>query len=239
MRIIFIAMFYCTVVGCTSDSTVVVPQNPLTGLPDKGPIRLSSPAIGQRSYYTFFTAKDNTGNVSFSYPGDTLIIGITGFESDQWVVKEFLSDGSISKKKSTSSSAFWKGYADSVFTSYMKIDPYYINVSRPANRTYNSFAFAGRNWAFQIADVLDTEPSNPQCSPAFYYRSTVWMEYSKDYTQFGKTFEKLNIHFDYRDMSTDGFGFMYAYQMPHGFVRISWVNYWELSKANGWDLIAK
>jgi hypothetical protein len=239
LKVLFFALIYAVLVSCTSDpADEVTPNNPLSGLPDKGPIRLTSPAIGQRSYYAFFTAKDNTGNVSFNYPGDTLIIGITGFESDQWVIKEFLSEGSMSKKKSTSTLAFWKGYADSVFVSHMKMDAS-INVSRPANSVYNSFAFTGRNWSFQISDVLDTEQLNPQCYPAFYYSSNVWMEYSKNYTQFGKTFDRLNIHFDYRDMATDGFGFMYAYDLANSFVRVSWINYWELNKAYGWDLISK
>lgn len=61
----------------------------------------------------------------------------------------------------------------------------------------------------------------------------------KNYTQHGKTFDRLNIHYDYRDMATDGFGFMYAYNLTNSFVRISWISYWELNKADGWDLISK
>lgn len=228
-------------VSCNSDSAnEVTPNNPLTGLPDKGPIQLDNPIVGQRSYYLYFTAINKDATVSFSYPGDTLIVGIAGFESNQWVIKEFLTEGSVSRKnKSNSGPGSWKGYADSVFLSNMKIDADSIYLSRPKTRAYNSFAFAGRNWAFQVSQVADTEPLNITCSPAFRYGSTVWIEYTKTYKQHGKTFDRLNIHHDYRDMATDGFGFMYGYDLPHSFVRISWVSYWELNKANGWDLIIK
>lgn len=241
LKAIFFVLICAVLPGCTSDSAnEVTPNDPLTGLPNKGPIQLDNPVIGQRSSYVYFTATRKDETVNFSYPGDTLIVGITGFESNQWVIKEFLGEGSVSKKnKSTSGSGSWKGYADSVFVSNMKIDADSIYVTRPKTRAYNSFAFAGRNWAFQILQVADTEPSNATCSPAFRYDSHVWMEYSKNYTQHGKTFDRLNIHYDYRDMATDGFGFMYAYNLPNSFVRISWISYWELNKADGWDLISK
>jgi hypothetical protein len=241
MKIILTAIIYCMLVGCTSDTiTIVVPENPLKGLPDNGPIQLDNPAIGQRSYYVAFSASHTNDNNLYTYPGDTLTVGISGIESNQWVLKEFLTEGSVSKKnKSNSGPGSWKTYADSVFITYLKIDSDSIRLTRPASRTYYSFVFIGKKWAFQISPVSDSNPLNPQCSPAFYYGSSVWTEYSTNYSQFGKSFDHLNIYFDYRDMSTDGHGFMHAYGMKYGFVRISWISFWELDKASGWDLIVK
>lgn len=40
------------------------------------PIRFDAPAVGQRSYYTFFSAVSVPGSANFEYPGDTLIIAL-------------------------------------------------------------------------------------------------------------------------------------------------------------------
>lgn len=139
-------------VSCTDDPVnEVIPDNPLAGLPNKGPIQLDNPAIGQRSYYVYYkvTSKDET--ISYSYPGDTLIVFISGFKSNGWVIKEFLTDGSISKKnKSTSGPGSWKGYADSVFVSTLNVDDDSVYLSRPTTRAYNSFAFSGKTGLFRL-----------------------------------------------------------------------------------------
>ena len=239
MRNLLFLLVIGTLINCSSDPNDEVTRNsPLTGLPDKGAIRFDDPAIGQRNYYVYFNATHTNVSTSYDYFGDTLVVGITSFESNKWVIKEFLTEGSISKKnKSGTGPGSWKVYADSIFVSQLKIDGDSVYLTRSPNRTFYSFAFMGRNWAFPVVSISDTNPLNSTCSPAFYYKSSVWMEYSKNYLQLGTTFDHLNIHFDYRDMATDGFGFIHAYGMPYGFVRIAWVNYWTLDKANGWDLL--
>ena len=226
--------------ACSSDDPQLnkdeIPDDPLAGLPDKGPVRFDDPQIGQRSHYVFFKAtEDNTTHeVNFDYIPDTLVLAITDKEVDKWVVKEFLTNGSNSK---TSDKGLWVTVAQSVFVRHLTVNDDSAYFFKPAEADPFSFVFVGVSRTIPLKPIGDPAPLNVACLPRLEYASTLWMQYTVNYSQFGQTFQHLNNYFDYRPMATDGSGFMYAYGPSFGFVRWTWVNYWSLGYAEGWDLI--
>ena len=213
------------------------PDHPLKGLPDNGPIRFDDPQIGQRSHYVFFkaTENNNTHEINFDYFPDTLVLAITGKEADKWIVKEFLTNGSNSKN---SADGVWTTFALSVLVRHLRVNADSAYFSKPDGAADPfSFVFARESRTIPLKPVGDPAPLNVSCLPKIDYASTLWMEYTVDYSQFGQTFQHLNNYFDYRPMATDGSGVMYAYSPSFGLVRCTWVNYWELDYALGWDLI--
>jgi len=239
-------LFYIIAIGflfaCSSDDPQVieeplkVPDHPLKGLPDRGPIRFDDPQIGQRSHYVFFkaTENNNTHDINFDYIPDTLVLAITDKEGDKWIVKEFLTNGSNSK---TSADGAWVTFAHSVLVRHLAVNSDSAYFLKPAGADPFSFVFVGGSRRIPLKPVGDPAPLNVGCLPEIDYASTLWMEYTVDYSQFGQTFQHLNNYFDYRPMATDGSGFMYAYGPSFGLVRWTFVNYWELDYALGWDLI--
>lgn len=218
--------------SCSPEITPEELEDPLLGLPDLGPVRFDAPAIGQRSYYAYFTLMSGE---EFNYSGDTIVLAITGINPSGWVLKEFLTNQSVSKTKSENQT--WKVFADSIFVSNLNIQSDSIVVTRPAEFAYNTFSLVGKRNAFQLVSVPDSEPFNAECLPLFGYASTRWVEYCTNFNNLGTTYTRLNLHFDYRDMATDGFGFMYVYSPSFGFVRLTWISYWDLNKVRGWDLV--
>jgi len=237
----FVAVLALGLLACSSDDPQIADANdpvfdPLEGLPDKGQIRFDNPEVGQRSHYVFFNAtEDNsTHEVSFEYIADTLVLAIVGKEADNWIINEFLTNGSISK---TSDNSGWSGLAETVVIRHLKFEADSAYFSKPAGADPFSFVFVGESRIIPLLPVEDPAPLNVNCLPKLEYASTLWMQYTLNYSQFGQTFQHLNNYFDYRPMSSDGLGFMYAYGPSSGMVRWTWVSYWSLDKADGWDLV--
>jgi len=233
-----LALFSCSSDEPTPKTNDPQYEDPLEGLPDKGPVRFDNPEIGQRSYYTFFEAtEDNSSHeVSFNYTADTLVLAITGQESGKWIVKEFLTQASNSK---TSDDGYWSSVPDSVIVRYLEFENDSVYFSKPTEADPFSFVFVGNKITLPLSPVDDPAPLNPDCLPMFGLGSTIWMQYTVNYSQHGQTFDHLNNYFDYRAMTYDGLGFMYAYEPSYGIVRWTWVSYWSWDQANGWDLIPK
>jgi hypothetical protein len=223
-----------SIIGCSSNdeepSTII---DPLAGLPNAGEIKFNSPAIGQCNYLVSFEARFEDDNFLIEYRQDTLILAITGLKDGNWILKEFLSKGSVSKK---SNSGYWTSFADSIFVSEVNVSSDSIVISRMSNMPFNSFILLGNRRSFQTSLVPETENFNPNCWPANGYSTNRWMEYSNDYIQLGKSYSHVNITFDYRDMSTDGPGFMFAYSPEKTFIRLLWVSPWDW-EFKGWDLL--
>jgi hypothetical protein len=247
MKIIGFLLIMFLLFNCQDDSSSIDPPtparpNPLEGLQDMGRIRFDDPAIGQRSYYIFFDAEFDyvTKKSNFQYSPDTLVLAITGKEAENWVLKDFLTDGSVSRK--SNGEGYWAGWADSVFVRHLILDADSIHVLRPPDADFSSFVFYilhGRKIKYPISLVSDPAPINPNCLPFDHPLSGEFMEYTQNYTQLGETFDHLNNYFDNRGMETDGLGYMYAYSPSVGIVRITWVSPWVSDKAKGWDLLSK
>ena len=239
-------LFLIVVVGflfaCSSDDPQLnkdedLPDNPLKGLSNKGPVRFDDPEIGQRSHYVFFKAtEDNTTHeVNFDYFPDTLVLAITDKQEDKWILKEFMTNGSNSK---TSDNGQWgTTVAQSVFVRHLIVNADSAYFFKPDEADPFSFVFVGESRIIPLKPIGDPAPLNVDCLPRLDYASTRWMQYTVNYSQFGQTFQHLNNYFDYRPMANDGSGFMYAYGSSFGFVRWTWVSYWDLDHAAGWDLI--
>jgi hypothetical protein len=218
--------------SCSDDAPVPLSEerpDPLNGLPDAGPVRFDNPVIGQRSYYVFFRAynKTDTEDIRFEYTTDTLVMAVTGKESDRWILKEFITEGSTFLS------------SDTVFTLSLRIESDAASFSGPSDGSYYSNFFAIRHGeSIKFPMVLIAEPSNenPTCSPFASINSNE-MEFSRNYTQFGQTYEHVNIYQDYSATATDGPGLMYVYSPANGFVRMTVFNPWVYDPVTGWDLI--
>lgn len=212
-------------------------EDPLKDIPDKGPMNFESPEIGQRSRFVLFEATYSTltEEVDFTYHPDTLVMAITDRSSETWIVTEFLTKGSNARLRPTNSP--WGSVSDSVFVSNLVIDDDSIQFSRPGN-SWVSFTIL-KEQKFPLTLVSDDFPENVGGLPHFtgYLTTLRWMEYVKNYERLGKTFDRLNIYFDYRDVATDGSGLTILYGPTDGLVRMAWVNPWTPDVAAGWDLI--
>jgi hypothetical protein len=239
-RTFFILMVYCMLSNCT-DNGIDVPDafvDPLEGLADEGTISLKDPAIGQRSLYLFYEASytASTGNVAFNYEADTLVIAITGKEFEKWILKEFLTAGSNSRLNRKNSS--WGPLADSIFVSHLFLKEDSIHIARPSGYSLPTFTFrAEQKLPYHIAS--DAFPENQGGLPRFEISPLLWLEYVNDFSRPGKTYDRLNVYFDYRDMETDGLGYMNIYGQADGLVRSAWISPWLLDKASGWDIIPR
>ena len=218
--------------SCSDDAPVPLNEqkpDPLTGLPDEGPVRFDNLVIGQRSSYVYFRAfnKTATEDVRFEYTTDTLVMAVTGKESNQWILKEFVTQGST----------FFS--SDTVYTLSLRVESDTAFFSEPSGGGYYSNFFGirkGERIEFPMLLIAEPSTENPTCSPfASIYSNE--MEFSRNYTQFGQTFDHLNIYQDYTATATDGLGFMYVYSPAHWFVRMTVFNPWVYDPVTGWDLI--
>ena len=237
MRTLVAIFLLSSLVNCSDD----VPdskrwKDPLEGLPDNGPLRLDEPSIGQRSYYVSFRATNDftTEDVQYKYFGDTLVLAITGKQSDYWIINEFMSQGSAFRLSLEDDS-----YLDSVYVTTLRIDSDSIYFGDPSGKSYFSYFFGIQaNSLLKLPLALVTEPAkeNPACSP-FSSRNADSMEYSLNYTQLGQPYDHLNVYADNSMTATDGPALMYAYSPSYGFVRMSAINPWVADTAAGWDLV--
>lgn len=243
IRPLAFVLIFSIIISCVDDQSIIneiifitVKPDPLKGLPDAGPLRFDSPAIGQRSYYAYFKAftDKTTGAVHYEYSTDTIVLAITGKKGDQWIVKDFLTPGSysIQTKKGTFN-------YDSVFVTLMDIDTDSIAFTRPAPDIYSTYFFVFNNarFAIPLSPVSEPAAQNPTCSPFLFFGSDT-MAYALNYTQLGQTFDHVNIYMDYSEVETDGAGITYVYEPPEGFVRMTWLNPL-IANAGGCDLVPR
>ena len=217
--------------ACSSEEPAIITddwEDPLKDLPDKGPIRFDTPEIGQRSSYVLFNAHQDmaTMNITVSYDPDTLVLAITGKESDKWVIREFMTKGSTND-----------ALADEVIIRHLSLDSDSAYFFKPQNAFHVSWVFIGDRMSIPLKPVSDPAELNPDCMPFFGYDTNVWTQYTVNYTSHGQTFDHLNNYYDYREMAGDGLGLMYAYGPAYGIVRWTWVSAWVQYSAQGWDLI--
>lgn len=220
------------VFSCTPDEMVEEPEipawdDPLEGLPDNGAIRFDNPEIGQRSSYIYFKATKNyiTGVVTLTYVPDTLVLAITGKDSDKWIIREFITPGSENLE-----------FDEQDVIRFLKIDSDSAYFTRPSPYVF-SWLFLHDKRTIPMQPITDPESLNPECLPIFGYEGDISVQYTTNYTQLGQTFHHLNDFFDYTEMKSDGHGFMYAYGPSYGLVRWTWVSAWEQDQAEGWDLL--
>ncbi|MBA4055251.1 MAG: hypothetical protein C0490_11100 [Marivirga sp.] len=235
-----------SLIQCTKPNIEPVPKedipaeftDPLNGLPDEGPVSFINPAVGQRSYYVLFEADfiRSNGSVDFRFKPDTLVFAITDKESEAWVVTEFLTKGSNSRL--TPEDSYWGSWGDTLFLSYFQFESDSIHFYKDPEKLFVSFAFP-REQKFPLQLVSDEYPKNPNGLPLFGGAGTRWMEFTLNYTVLGKTFDRLNMYFNYIEMTGDGHGFTHVYGPSDGLVRTAWVNAWTMDHATGWDLLPR
>jgi hypothetical protein len=239
MRILVTLVIFSIVSSCTDEEPVVKKwRDPLEGLPDKGPLRFDEPAIGQRSYFVSFRATNDftTEEVQYEYVGDTLVLAITGKQSDYWILNEFITQGSSSRLSLEDDSVL-----DSVYVTTLRIDSDSVYFGDPSGKSYFSNFFgipANSLFKLSLALVTESAKENPTCSP-FLSRNADSMEFSLNYIQLGQTYVHLNVYGDNSMTATDGPALMYVYAPSYGFVRMSAINPWVSDRAAGWDLTSR
>ena len=226
--------------GACKDQTTIDPsawQDPLEGLPDAGPLRFDEPAIGQRSRFVFFEARADSNNLSpkYQYSPDTLVMAFTGKAGDNWIVSEFLTEGSLSRTHPEL--GYLKPDPDTVYSTYLQTTSDSILFTKKSGHFEYSYALA--NAGLRLPKALTDAPAtqNDDCQPFLGYSTYVWLEYALNYQRNGHNFDHLNLHFDYHEMAFDGFGYCFVYAPKYGFVRAAWVSAWTPDLARGWDLL--
>lgn len=237
--ILLFALFF-SLLACSenNEESKSIFLDPIEHLPDEGDINFENPKVGQRSRYRYFEAiySYETKEVSFTYHMDTLVIAITEGSDGRWIVKEFLTGGSDSRSKKNSG---WGHMVDSVFQSNLSLEDDSIYFYRDPEDWFVTFAFQ-KDQKFPFSLVSNDAPKNDSALPRFNIAvADNWTEYIEDFDYFGKLYPRLNIYYDYREVASDGWGYMYVYGPSDGIIRYTWISAWSPEKAVGWDLILR
>lgn len=212
-----------TVGGC--DSEPVVPA--ATGV---GPVRFDEPAVGQRSRYLFFFC-DHYGNPvqgTQIYAPDTLQLFVANLDGNRFRIEESLTMGSASRHGATNVTD-----AESTYTYWLQVDGDSLLV--PTDIPSRIF------WTRLQRDLPLGTISGPETrfvgwQPDLPYHESLVTASVVDHTQFGHSFDRLNLLMDNRMMQVDGPGFMFAYAAETGLVRWAYYRWWG-RLGSGWDLL--
>lgn len=202
--------------------------SPLAGLPDEGRIRWDNLKVGQRSRYLYFEANGNslTTNITPAYNQDTLVLAITGQDAQGFILKEFVIPDSVGTFMS-----------DTIYVYANHLKQEQDSLKFIPEKPYNSLIFNSTTHALSLSAFAAPVTEYPEACPYLGYRSDKWEGFTNQHTHLGHTYSPLNLVYDYIDMPADGWGYMYAYDVPNGLVRMTWVSFWTTDLAKGWDLL--
>jgi len=212
--------------------------DPLKDLPDEGDINFEDLKVGQRSRFVQFemTYSYETKETNVTYLTDTLVVAITEKNEDHWIVKEFLTQNSISR---TDKSSGWGTMIDSIFQSNLSLEGDSIHFYRNPEDWFVTFAFH-QEQKFPLSLISDEGPENNSGLPLFSIsNASRWTEYLKNYNHYDIVFPRLNIYFNYKEVAFDGWGYTYVYGPSNGLIRVAWVSAWTTNEADGWDFIPR
>lgn len=224
-------LFIC---ACESDNDPAIDtfKDPLLGIADKGHISFENPQVGQRNYYVQFKAiKTSNGDILFSYLADTVVMGIVSQTTKGWQVTQHLTRRS---KLVTQNSI--SAMADSIFTYQMEI---HSDSVRFKKKGLPYLSFIPVPAAALPLNVPAAAISKADCAPELNHSIEKWYTYSNSCMVLGREYDSVIGYRNYVDMATDGFGFVYDYQIENGFTRIAWISAWRSNEAEGYDLVSR
>ncbi len=201
--------------------------DPLEGLSKRGRINFEQPQVGQRSIYLEFEENydHSAGSATTTYTGDTLIVGVTRVNDDTIDLIEYYSRYSTVREIDADHSHLL------ISTQVVFNDSLFIMPSGAFSYLFTGYQF------LPLTSDPDTLEEHTTTIPIYDLFSNVWMARIENYQVGEKRIDGLTGYFDYTATVTDGLGLSIVYSIDWGVVRSAYINPWEASKSEGWDLL--
>ncbi len=196
------------------------------------PIQFDAMEVGQKWRYLGLLGEDyGTSQDSFTYTDDTLVLEVIAKDQNGFLIEETLIyNGSTTEFLSQNKDAVFRYYLEVVDDTLRYTKP---GTPFPQSRIF-SYLTAVQGLPFQEFSTNELEVSG--WKPNIGYCECRYLAYTKDYTLFGRNYDRLNILVENRAMATDASGETYIYSSKHGIVRFSTYNPWT-QRGYGWDLL--
>ena len=224
-----LALFVWVLVAGGCDDDPVHPQP--AGLDH---VRFDTLAVGQRSHYLYFrcTHYGDPSHGTQTYVPDTLMLVVAGQEGDRFRIEESLTAGSASRH-----GAGHLSDPDTTYTYWMQSMGDSLFVLNPEGSSFlGSRIFLAGRQRFSLAPVAGPLTTFIGWQPNLPYHESRVTAYASNHAQFGRSFDRLNILQDNRDMQFDAPGYLFAYAGDHGLARWARYSWWTL-EGTGWDLL--
>lgn len=199
-------------------------------------ISFVNPQIGQTSRYILLQGENyhEEKNTNFSYLFDTLQVSVTEVHDGYFVVKEALTEGSISRHGQSRVS-----FADSTFYYHIVVnDNLELTIKAPGERTFSRLFFIqeGATELLPLTNFQDLKVDIVGWKTSLPVVNEKIQAFTQDFDLFDQTFPKLNVLVDNRNMRRLGVGQTHIYSATKGLVRSSQYNS-STGAGFGWDLL--
>ena len=211
-------------VSCNKDDDDMLPTA-------SGHINFSDLKVGQKSIYLNLTGENYFDNedIDFEYQTDTLIVEITGKQGGQFIIKEYLTPGS----------SVLNGGENIYISQPDVVGKYFIRIENDSLFTEvvteNYYPKLFRN-GLSLKQVEENELEIKGWKTSLSYCECDRIGYTKNYEQFGVTYDRLDVHIYNSPMAYDGPGTTIAVHKNKGIVRSAFYSWWTQS-GTGWDLL--
>ncbi len=228
-QFIFFLSLLAFLSACKKDEPYYAPQS----VP--GHIRFDTLAVGQVSRYLCLNGRHYytiSFDGYFEYTDDTLQLEIVAQDANGFKVAETLHyAGAVN----TWIDGPWM---DSTYYYYLRVSNDTLRII-PVNTNYaysRIFAFHARHDGIPLQKKESVEVKIKDWRTTFPSYADRFEGHVENYTQFGKTYDYLNVIVENSGMAADGNGETYIFSKPFGIVRFSTYGSWT-GEGYGWDLL--
>jgi len=200
-------------------------------------INLTKPEIGQQSRYILFRGEDikDDDNFSFEYLPDTLAVEIIAEDENGYLVKEFLTPGSLSLNGENN-----VAYADSTWYYYIYVDDtdQSLKVKQRGNyyRTRLFFLYDEQSRGLGLQQIASPETEIRGWKTTLPFEKDFMTARSSDFTLFDTKYDAVNIVIDNRPMLEGLPGSTHVFSLEQGLIRSSEYSDFD-GKGYGWDVL--
>ena len=207
-----------------------VPYNNFNN-PDK--ISFENMAVGQKSKYLELTGEGyySHNTDSFVYTDDSLSLEIISQDANGFLVEE--------RDHYTGTVSNWLEYEkDSVYYYYFKVENDTLKI-KPKNNPYlrsRIFGYHVGHTGLPLAEYTNNPIEIQGWLTSVPYCECYHDGYTKDFTLFDETYDRLNVIVQDSPMALDGNGETYLWSKQHGIVRFVTYSWWTQT-GHGWNLL--
>ncbi len=227
-------LLFALLLGCSQEENIPLPSENFLSKQ----VSLADMAIGQRSRHIVFKGFDYLNEDSiynYSYSKDTLILEVSDFDGEWFILKEYLASGSAILKNPTES-LLPDGDTDTAFVK-ARVNGDYLDLGRMGH------SYGGRLLYTFLADSIPLPPiiSNSVDYSGWFFplpKGVYSTFYGHDpmYQQGGVNFLYTNVIVRNEAMAADGPGLTMVYEPGGMLIRVLQTNYW-VTYGLGYDLM--